>query len=334
MVEKQHYSLLSHNTFGISVNAARFVEYDSVEELRRLIALKELGQTFLHIGQGSNLLFTRDYEGTVLHSTIKGVEVLDETDQWITVRVGAGEVWDDWVAYCVAHHWYGVENLSLIPGEVGAAAVQNIGAYGVEFKNVIKAVETINIQGEKRIFSLEECKYSYRNSIFKTPEMKSTFVTYVQFSLSKEEKYHLDYGSIRSVLSDDTEINLENVRQAIISIRRNKLPDPKEMGNAGSFFMNPIVSRHRFEALQKEYPTMPFYVVDTDQIKIPAGWMIERCGWKGKSLGPVAVHNKQALVLVNLGGAKGSDVIALSDAVRKAVFDKFGVVIYPEVNFI
>lgn len=334
MIMEQKYSLLSHNTFGIDVSAARFLEYASVDELHRLIDSGQVTSPYLHIGGGSNLLFTKDYEGIVLHSRIEGVEVADETDDDIVVRVGAGVVWDDFVDYCVKHNWYGAENLSLIPGEVGASAVQNIGAYGVEVKDLIVRVETLNIEGKERVYDISECGYSYRDSIFKRPANKSVFVTYVSFKLSKKEYYTLDYGTIRRELEKYPTVTLETVRRVIIAIREEKLPDPRVMGNAGSFFMNPIVSRIKFEALQEEYPHMPFYEIDADRIKIPAAWMIDQCGWKGKALGPAAVHDKQALVLVNRGGARGADVIALSDAVRASVREKFGIDIHPEVNFI
>lgn len=258
----------------------------------------------------------------------------EEDERTVSVRVGAGVVWDDFVAYCVAHGWYGAENLSLIPGEVGAGAVQNIGAYGVEVKDLITAVETVNIQGDQRVYSIEECGYAYRNSIFKRPENKSVFVTYVRFRLSKEEYYTLDYGTIRQELGKYPELTLPVVRKVIIDIRESKLPDPKVMGNAGSFFMNPIVPKEKLLVLQQEYPQIPYYELADGQVKIPAGWMIDQCGWKGKSLGPAAVHDKQALVLVNRGGAKGSDIIALSDAVRVSVREKFGIDIHPEVNFV
>ncbi|GFH86852.1 UDP-N-acetylmuramate dehydrogenase [Bacteroides acidifaciens] len=328
------YSLLSHNTFGIDVSAARFLEYASVEELQQQIAQGAVTTPFLHIGGGSNLLFTKDYDGLILHSCIEGIEVTEEDERTVSVRVGAGVVWDDFVAYCVAHGWYGAENLSLIPGEVGAGAVQNIGAYGVEVKDLITAVETVNIQGDQRVYSIEECGYAYRNSIFKRPENKSVFITYVRFRLSKEEYYTLDYGTIRQELGKYPELTLPVVRKVIIDIRESKLPDPKVMGNAGSFFMNPIVSKEKLLALQQEYPQIPYYELADGQVKIPAGWMIDQCGWKGKSLGPAAVHDKQALVLVNRGGAKGSDIIALSDAVRASVREKFGIDIHPEVNFV
>ncbi len=333
-MKKEDYSLLSHNTFGIDVKAACFLEYRSVEELHELIARELITMPYLHIGGGSNLLFTKDYPGTVLHSLIGGIEVLSENDEEVLLRVGAGVQWDGFVSYCVEHDWYGVENLSLIPGEVGASAVQNIGAYGVEVKDLITSVVTVNIRGEERVYSVDECGYAYRKSIFKQPEMKEVFITYVCFRLSKKESYTLDYGSIRQELENYPAVTLPVMRRVIIGIRESKLPDPKVTGNAGSFFMNPIVPRVQFEALQQEYPRIPFYELADGTVKIPAGWIIDQCGWKGKALGPAAVHDKQALVLVNRGGAKGSDVIALSDAVRASVRDKFGIDIHPEVNIV
>ena len=328
------YSLLPYNTFGIDVSASRFLEYASVAELKEYIAQGAVTTPFLHIGGGSNLLFTKDYDGLILHSRIGGIEVTAEDSQTVSLRVGAGVVWDDFVACCVEHGWYGAENLSLIPGEVGASAVQNIGAYGVEVKDLITAVETVNVQGYGRVYSVEECEYAYRSSIFKRPENKSVFVTYVRFRLSKEERYTLDYGTIRQELAKYPAPTLPIVRKVIIEIRESKLPDPKVTGNAGSFFMNPIVAKDKLEALQQDYPRIPYYELPDGRVKIPAGWMIDQCGWKGKSLGPAAVHDKQALVLVNRGGAKGSDIIALSDAVRASVRDKFGIDIRPEVNVI
>lgn len=322
------------NTFGIKAVASHFVEYASEDALYELIATGHVAAPYLHIGSGSNLLFLGDYEGTVLHSCIQDVELLSEDDNEVCVRVGAGVIWDDFVAYCVEHEWYGVENLSLIPGEVGAASVQNIGAYGVEVKDCISAVETMDIRGVKRIYSTEECHYAYRDSIFKRPEMKSVFVTYVRFRLSKQPEYKLNYGAIRQELAQYPVVNLKTVRQVIIQIRESKLPNPEIMGNAGSFFMNPVVSRAKYEELLLQYPDMPHYDVDARYVKIPAGWMIDRCGWKGKALGPAAVHDKQALVLVNLGGATGTDIVALSDAVRASVQEKFDIDLHPEVNFI
>lgn len=322
------------NTFGLDVKAGRWLEYASVEELKALIAEGQISSPYLHVGSGSNLLFLGDFEGTVLHSAIKSIELVKQDAEKVWLRVGAGVIWDDFVAYCVEHGYYGAENLSLIPGEVGASAVQNIGAYGVEVKDLISCVETVDVHGDRRVFGVEECGYAYRNSVFKRPDMKSFFVTHVTFALNKAEQYTLNYGTIRQELEKYPQIDLATVRQVVVSIRESKLPDPKVLGNAGSFFMNPIVTRTKYETLLQEYPSMPSYQVDATHVKIPAGWMIEQCGWKGKSLGNAAVHDKQALVLVNCGGATGADIVALSDAVRAAVREKFGVEIHPEVNMI
>lgn len=335
------YSLKSLHTFGMDVRTAHFIEYESVEELlpiRFRLKTEWSRLPFLHIGGGSNLLFGSDYfDGVVFHSAIKEREVVYEDDECIHLRVGAGVVWDELVAYCVSQGWGGMENLSLIPGEVGASAVQNIGAYGVEVKDLIVSVETIEVAigGLPRVFTCEECAYGYRQSIFKG-ELKGRYiVTHVTYRLQKHPVFHLDYGNIRAELERmGGEVSLETVRQAVISIRESKLPDPEVTGNAGSFFMNPIVPRAVMEHIREAYPQMPFYEVDTERVKIPAGWMIEQCGWKGRALGRAAVHDKQALVLVNLGGATGREIIALSDAVRHDVKEKFGVDIHPEVNFI
>ena len=330
------YSLLSHNTFGMDVKASVFIEYASVEELKEVLSLYVKDNQWLHIGKGSNLLFTGDYSGIILHSAIKGYEIIYEDTKEVVVRVGAGEVWDDFVARTVEYEWYGAENLSSIPGEVGASAVQNIGAYGVEAKDLIVEVDTIEIStGQERIFKNEECRYAYRESVFKSSLKHQYLVTHVSYRLKKTPCYHLDYGNIRSELEKQGgRLTLANVRQAIISIREAKLPDPKLQGNAGSFFMNPIISRKHFEALLLTNPQMPHYEVDAERVKIPAAWMIDQCGWKGKSLGRAGVHDKQALVLVNLGGAVGAEVIALSEAIQKSVYEKFGINILPEVNFI
>lgn len=350
------YSLLNHNTFGMDVKAKRYVEYDSEEELKAIIPT--LSGEVLHIGGGSNLLFKGDFDGTVLHSAIKGIEELSGTQistvncqlstSEVLVRVGAGEVWDDFVAWAVEHGYGGVENLSLIPGEVGASAVQNIGAYGVEAKDVIALVEAMDLSnGQKRVFRTEECCYAYRQSIFKN-ELKGKYaITYVTYRLQKQPVLKLDYGNLKAVLENNSpngdnrlarglvnsQLSTKDVRQAIIDIRNAKLPDPKVQGNAGSFFMNPVVSREKFLSLQKDYPQMPYYEVEGG-VKIPAGWMIDQCGWKGKALGRAGVHDKQALVLVNLGGASSEEIITLCNTICKDVYDKFGIDIHPEVNLI
>ena len=332
MKEYKDYSLLNHNTFGMDVKAKRYVEYDSEEELKALIPTLE-GEV-LHMGGGSNLLFKGDFAGTVLHSAIRGIEIVEEKGDEVLVRVGAGEVWDDFVAWAVAQGLGGVENLSLIPGEVGASAVQNIGAYGVEAKDVIALVEAVELQnGQKRVFGTLECDYAYRQSIFKKQLKGKYAITYVTYRLQKKPQLKLEYGNIKAVLGEKKDLTIADVRQAIIDIRNAKLPNPKVQGNAGSFFMNPVVSREKFLSIQKDYPNMPFYEVEGG-VKIPAGWMIDQCGWKGKSLGRAGVHDKQALVLVNLGGATSDEIITLCETVCKDVYEKFGIEIHPEVNLI
>ena len=332
MKEHRNYHLLHHNTFGMNVKAKRFVEYSSEEELLQLIPT--LGDNLLHIGSGSNLLFTGDYNGTVLHSAIKGIEVTEETTTEVLVRVGAGVIWDDFVAWAVEQGYGGVENLSLIPGEVGASAVQNIGAYGVEVKDVIALVEAIEWQsGQKRYFGNAECDYAYRQSIFKNALKGKYAITYVTYRLQKNPILHLTYGNLQTMFEGKENVTLSAVRQAIIDIRNARLPDPKVQGNAGSFFMNPVVSREKFLAIQKDYPQMPYYEVEGG-VKIPAGWMIDQCGWKGKAKGRAGVHDKQALVLVNLGGATPDEIIDLCNAICQDVHNKFGIDLHPEVNFV
>lgn len=334
--EHAQYSLLPYNTFGIDVKAETFLEYSSVEELKSVLSRKELfSKPYFHIGGGSNLLFVSDFNGTILHSAIKGMEVVEDTEDYVRIRIGAGEVWDDVVAFCVEHGWPGMENLSFIPGEVGATAVQNIGAYGAEAKDVIDEVETVEIETrQERTFTNEECRFSYRQSIFKNELKGKYIVTYVIYRLDKHASYNLEYGNIKSELDKAGEVSLKSIRETIIAVRRAKLPDPEEEGNAGSFFMNPIVPRKQFESICEAYSEVPHYEVDEAWVKIPAAWMIDRCGWKGRRLGNAGVHDKQALVLVNKGGATGKEIIDLSQAIRNSVKEKFGVDIYPEVNFI
>lgn len=332
MKDLNDYSLLKHNTFGMDVRAERFIEYVSEEELIRILPLLH-EHRFLHIGGGSNILFCGNYDGIILHSAIAGISVVAEDEASVSVKVGAGVQWDDFVSYAVEKGWSGAENLSLIPGEVGASAVQNIGAYGVEAKDLIENVETIDLtDGTRRVFLNAECVYGYRKSIFKN-ELKGRYaVTYVTYRLSKVFQPKIDYGNVREKLQGK-ELTPENVRNAVIDIRQSKLPDPEVIGNAGSFFMNPVVSLEKYEALKTENPDMPHYIVDGG-VKIPAGWLIEKCGWKGKSLGRAGVCPNQALVLINLGGATGSDIVALSNAVCQSVSEKFGISISPEVNII
>ena len=332
------YSLLHHNTFGIDAKCRDFREYTSEDELRNL--LSELkGERILHIGGGSNLLFVNDYfDGCVLHSRIDGLTVARNDENGIFLRVGAGCCWDDFVDYCVRSGYYGLENLSLIPGEVGASAVQNIGAYGAEACQRIETVEAIEVAtGEKRVFRNDECDYSYRNSVFKNELRGRYIVTYVTYRLSLTFKPDLEYGAIKRMIADEgvrpEDVTAQLLRDTIIKIRREKLPDPHDTGSAGSFFMNPVVDTAVYESLFKQYPEMPHYDVEGG-VKIPAGWMIERCGWKGKSLGRAGVYPKQALVLVNNGGATGQDIVRLCNAIIDDVRGKFGITLHPEANFI
>lgn len=330
------HSLLSHNTFGIDARAAHFYEYDSADDLLTLLDRHALTAPLLHIGQGSNLLFTSDYAGTVLHSRVMGKELQDEDTRSVLLRVGAGEDWDALVAWAIARGWSGAENLSLIPGETGAAAVQNIGAYGAEVGELIARVEAIDLKtGKLHVFANEECHYSYRQSVFKEAPCGQWAVTHVVLRLQKEFHPRLDYGHLRDTLpADEAALTPQQVREAVIAMRRSKLPDPKEVGSAGSFFINPMVSATQYKALALSHPQMPHFDLPDGRVKIPAGWLIEQCGWKGRSLGRAGVYERQALVLVNRGGATGTDILRLCQQVQADVRETFGIDIQPEVNII
>lgn len=335
MKDISNYSLLQHNTFGIDARCRRFVEYASTDEAQQVAdMLTDDDRPLLIIGAGSNLLLTGDYPATVLHSAIKGHQCTQQGDD-VLLRCGSGETFDDIVALCVERGWHGAENLSLIPGEVGASAVQNIGAYGAEAKDIIEEVEAVEISSGRTVsFCRQDCQYAYRDSRFKHEWKDRFLITYVTYRLSTLFSPALDYGNLRQVLTEKgiDEPTPQQLRDVVIEIRRKKLPDPAVEGNAGSFFMNPVVSRDTFLSLNKQYPDMPHFCVSDDEVKIPAAWMIEQCGWKGRSLGPAAVHSKQALVLVNKGGATGSDIVRLCDEIRKDVKGKFGIDLRPEVN--
>ncbi len=343
MVFEHDKSLLPYNTFHIPARAAYFAEYDSVASLQAI--LQEYRERLshlplLHIGGGSNLLFLADFPGLVLHSRILGIQPSETAESGeILLRVGAGVVWDDLVACCVSRGWYGLENLSLIPGEVGASAVQNIGAYGAEAKDFIHSVECVSLSlGQTRVFGAEECQYGYRSSIFKHELRGQYAVTHVTYRLHLRFAPRLDYGGLLAALqsrgiSSDT-LTPQLLRDVIIAVRQSKLPDPHQLGNAGSFFMNPVVPIEQYERIRAQYPSVPSYPIDETHVKVPAGWLIEQSGWKGRSLGPAAVHDRQALVLVNLGGASGQDILRLCEAVRSSVSQLFGIDLHPEVNFI
>ena len=335
-------SLRQLNTFGIEARAKVLFIYDSEESL--LEALTHIHTTYaqlplLHIGDGSNLLFLNDYEGVVLKSQIKGINVIRETDDEIFVEVGAGETCDEFIDYAIQQGWYGMENLSLIPSQIGAAAVQNIGAYGVEVCDVIEEVKGICLaDGVEHAWQAKDCRYGYRESIFKEELWCRYAITHVTFRLSKNFTPKLQYGGLVRAIEDaglsEKTLSANELRNVIINIRRTKLPDPAEQGNAGSFFKNPIVSALKAEALQKEFPGMPSYPAQEGKVKLAAGWRIEQAGWKGNSLGAAAVHDRQALVLVNKGGATGQDIYRLCQAVRNAVSERFGIMLETEVNLL
>ena len=323
-----------HNTFGIEAKCSRFLEFeDDQEALEVARILRESKQPYIIIGGGSNLLLTKDFEGIVVRSAIKGHYYEDG----YRMVCGSGETWDDMVATSIEAGYYGMENLSLIPGDVGASAVQNIGAYGVEAKDLILCVWAIEIAtGKPCMWGNEECEYGYRQSRFKHDWKDKYLITRVTYGLSRTFTPHLDYGNIRQELErlGISNPTAQQLRQTIIDIRNAKLPDPKVTGNAGSFFMNPVVAKAKYEQLAALYPDMPHYPVDAEHEKIPAGWMIDQCGWKGKLLGRAGVHPKQALVLVNLGGATGQEVVELCNTIRHDVLQKFGIEIHPEVNIV
>ncbi len=333
---EENCCIKERHTFRMPVYARWFVEYETVDELVELLHSDLLRQNpFFPIGGGSNLLFVSErYEGVLLHSAIIGKEVVAETESEVWVKAGAGVDWDTFVAWCVSNGWGGAENLSHIPGEVGASAVQNIGAYGVEVKDIIETVEAIEIAtGEPKVFQNAECRYGYRSSIFKHEWKGKYIITAVTYRLQKNPALHLDYGNLRQSLPEG-EITIADVRRAVIDIRRGKLPEPDEFGSAGSFFMNPMIPMEQYEALKNRYPDMPHYVVDDTRVKVPAGWLIDRCGWKGKTVGGAAVYEKQCLVLINKNNAQPGDVVTLAEQICNSVKDTYGIDIYPEVNYI
>lgn len=336
MIVKENISLLSYNTFGIDAKADYFIEYSSVEELQTALKSEIVkSNRLLHIGGGSNLLFMKDFKGVILHSAINFIKKVSEDADTIMLEAGAVVNWDDFVAYTVENGWGGVENLSLIPGEVGASAVQNIGAYGVEVQDVITEVNAVEIEtGETKTFSVEDCQYGYRESIFKKELKGKYIITSVVFKLQKQPEFKLNYQHLEAEVLKNGDINLQNIRQTIIAVRESKLPDPKIFGNAGSFFMNPVISKAHFNELLAQYPQMPHYFVSDTEEKVPAGWLIDQCGWKGKQIGNAGVHDKQALVLVNKGGATGAEIVYLAQQIQASVKSKFGIELRAEVNYI
>jgi UDP-N-acetylmuramate dehydrogenase len=334
---QENISLKTFTTFGIDKKAKFFTVASSLEELvAALTKAKEMQLPVLVLGGGSNMLLTKDFEGLVIKLEIKGVHLIHENEDQLLVEVGAGEVWHDLVLHCIQQDWAGLENLSLIPGTVGASPMQNIGAYGVEIKDVFHSLTALHRDTFTiKKFDAAACKFGYRESVFKN-ELKDQYViTSVTFSLSKKAHFRLDYGAIQDVLLEKgvQQPTLKAVSDAVIHIRESKLPNPKEIGNAGSFFKNPSIPSSQYEALKAQYPNLPGYP-SAEGVKVPAGWLIEQAGWKGKRIGEVGVHAKQALVLVNYGAGTGEEIKSLSEQIQASILEKFCIALQTEVNFI
>jgi len=335
---KEFESLKAYNTFGVSAQARYLATFQTLEELRELLEHDIVRNTKrLVLGGGSNMLFTRNYDGVVLKNELKGIETVSEDEHHYYIKSAAGEVWHELVMHCINANYAGIENLALIPGCVGASPMQNIGAYGVEIKDVFHSLEAINIaDGSMQIFSRDECKFGYRESIFKREEKDTWIIVSVTFRLNKRAVLHTAYGAIEEELDSMhlDNITIKDVAKAVINIRSSKLPDPKKIGNAGSFFKNPVVHMAVYRAIQEHHNNAPCFPIDEDHVKVPAGWLIERAGWKGKNLGNYGVHDKQALVLVNYGGATGSQILDLSTSIINDIKQKFGIELEREVNII
>lgn len=334
---QKNVSLKRFNTFGIDKKAKILVEVTHTEAVvEALEEAESRGLPVFILGGGSNILLTKNLDAFVIKINIKGIQPIREDSDYIYVKVGAGEIWHDFVLAAIAANWAGIENLSLIPGTVGASPLQNIGAYGVEIKDVFDHLEAINIQSKEiEIFDRAHCEFGYRESIFKNRLKGKYIITHVIFKLSKIPRFNTSYGDIQRTLDQmgTSEPSLAAVSHAVIAIRQSKLPDPKIIGNAGSFFKNPTVKPEDYLALKKHHPTIPGFETEGG-IKIPAAWLLEQAGWKGKTFGKIGVHKDQPLVLVNYGGGEGEDLRQLSEAIQKDIHAKFGVLLHPEVNFI
>ena len=332
---QEKVNLIKHTTFGVNAIAKTFSSFHSVDELKNLLASQP--DPLLILGGGSNLLFTQDFPGLVLKNDIKGIDIFNHDDEKVILKVGAGEVWHEFVLYAVENGFGGIENLSLIPGNVGASPIQNIGAYGVEIKDVFEKLEAVEIKtGLIHTFSSEDCRFGYRESVFKH-QLKNQFViTSVYFKLTKKHLLNTKYGSIEEELKAQEILNptIKDVSNAVIAIRRSKLPDPKELGYAGSFFKNPVIQKTIFKELEKAHPSIPNFPQNDLETKIPAGWLIETAGWKGKIVGNCGVHAKQALVIVNYGNASGEEIHSLSNEIIKDIKQKFNIELEREVNII
>ncbi|BDD03432.1 UDP-N-acetylmuramate dehydrogenase [Aureibacter tunicatorum] len=336
---KSNHPLLEYNTFGIPVLAKYFAEVSSLDELLTVLKSEEAKENPIFLlGGGSNILLTQPVDSLVIYNNIKGIEVVAEDDEFVYVKSGGGEVWHELVLYCVENGWGGLENLSLIPGKVGTSPIQNIGAYGVELKDVFMNLRALNLETlEVEGFEKEACDFGYRSSVFKKEKKGKYFILDVAFKLRKNPELNVSYGAIREELINSAGDNeqhwdIADVSSAVMKIRQSKLPDPAVIGNGGSFFKNPVVSNEQFCKLTQAFADIPSYKVDDFQVKVPAGWLIEKAGWKGYKEGNIGVHEKQALVLVNFGGNNGKAIKNLAEKIQKSVFEKFEIEISPEVN--
>ena len=337
----ENFSLKAFNSFGVDASAryfGRFADTDQLEDLLSIVHRSPLkNQGLLVLGGGSNMLLTKDVDGWVVKNEVKGIEELHEDNEAVYVKAGAGENWHQFVLYCLSKGWAGLENLSLIPGNVGAAPMQNIGAYGVELRDVFWDLEAYHLQDQSiHTFTLDDCAFGYRDSVFKNKYKGQFVIMSVTFRLHKKPVFHTSYGAIREELDrmGIQELSIKAISQAVINIRQSKLPDPAKIGNAGSFFKNPVVTAEYFEKLKSEYPDIIGYSLPGQQVKLAAGWMIEKCGWKGYRKGDAGCHEKQALVLVNHGKASGAEILALSEEIIESVKFRFGVTLDREVNII
>jgi UDP-N-acetylmuramate dehydrogenase len=330
---QQNISLKKYNTFGIDAIAKQFITANSIKELQEIITNKN--DIFL-LGGGSNMLLTSNISKLVVHLNLKGIIVNDTAKNEVFVTAEAGENWHDFVIWCISQNYGGLENLSLIPGNVGASPIQNIGAYGVEIKDTFHQLEAIEIEtGKIKTFDKEACNFGYRNSVFKNELKGKYIIVNVTFKLTKNKhQLNISYGAIKNYLNDIEHPTLKEISDAVISIRQSKLPDPKEIGNSGSFFKNPVISKMDFDKLQKKYPEIPSYIVSESEIKIPAGWLIEQCGFKGKRFGEAGVHKNQALVLINYGNATGKEIFKLAQKIQETVKKTFNIDLEIEVNII
>lgn len=332
---EENKSLKNYNTFGIDCNARYFISVETVDELKQILSQKPSKELFI-LGGGSNMLLTDDLNAFVLHINLKGIEIIEETETEVLVKAMAGENWHAFVQYCIMNDFGGLENLSLIPGNVGTAPIQNIGAYGVELKDTFESCNTVEIETLKeRKFTKEECEFEYRNSIFKNEAKGKYIITSVTFRLTKNEhKTSVSYGDIQKNLAEKNIENptIKDISEAVITIRQSKLPDPKVLGNSGSFFKNPVIDAETFQEFRRNFPEAPFYEVSPNEFKIPAGWLIENAGFKGQRFGDAGVHKNQALVLVNYGNATGKEIWQLAMEIQKKVKEMTDIFIEPEVN--